>query len=156
MQLEKALNDAVQGQGRASALVNQTKAIQEQFDIGTEDFENAKRQVGQAEQQLGKQTELVESRRQALAYAKANLRLDIDSLETQIRAQNIARNAQALAAPLNLAPPDLRGQASAAAAFLRQLELRVSTQEREALQLGKNWQVFAKWTGLNWRPASIS
>ena len=137
LQLEKALSEAEQGRGRASALVGQTKARQEQFDIGTDDFENAKRQVEQAEQQLEKQTELVESRRQALAYAKANLRLDIDSLETQIRAQNIARNAQALAAPLNLDPPDLRGQASAAADFLRQLELRVSTQKREALQLAQ-------------------
>ena len=137
LELEKALRDAETDQGRASALVDQAKARLELFDIGTDDYENAKRQLGQAVRQLEKSEELVESSGQNVAYGKEKLKLDIASLRVQIQAQNIARNAQALAAPLNLDPPDLRGQASAAAAFLRQLELRVSTQEREALQLGK-------------------
>ena len=135
LELERKLRDAETDRGRASALVDRTRALRGQFAIGTDDFENSERQIAQAEQKLGKANELVEAQRQISAHAKANLRLDIDSLETQIRAQNIARNAQALAAPLDLAPPDLRGQASAAADFLRQLESRVDAQEREALQL---------------------
>ena len=135
LQLERSLRDAETDQGRASAIVAQTTALRGQFAIGTEDFKNSERQIEQAERRLEKADELVESRRQALAYAQENLKLDVDSLETQIRAQNLARNAQALAAPLNLDRPDLRGQATAAADFLRQLQLRVAAQEREAEQL---------------------
>ena len=137
LELERKLRDAETDQGRANALVAQTRARRDQFAIGTEDFKTAESKVEQAERQLVKASELAEASRLELSYSKENLKLDIASLDAQVRAQNIAKNARSLASPLTLDPPDLRGQAIAAADFLRQLELRVDTQEREELQLEK-------------------
>ena len=135
LELERDLNDAIQDQGRASALAAQTKARRDQFAIGTDDRKEAERQVERADKQLEQQNDLVESRRQALAYAKANLNVDNEALETQIRAQILARNVRALTSPLTIEPADLREQENAAADFVRQLELQADAREREASQL---------------------
>ena len=137
LQLEQDLGDQIQDQGRARALLSQTEAIRDQFAIGTKTREEAERQVGQAQRQADEQDRQVDLRRQALEFARSQLRVDQDLLETQIRAQNLARNAQALNQPLSIDPADLRSQARAAEDFTQQIQLRVDSQEREARQLAE-------------------
>ena len=114
LQLERELNDQTQDQGRARVLLSQTEARRDQFQVGTKLREEAERQVEQAKRQADEQERQVELARQALDFGRANLRVDHDSLEAQIRAQNLARNAQALRQPLSIDPADLRAQADAA------------------------------------------
>ena len=122
IELERTLNDAGQDRDRAQALEGQAEFIRDSFDVGTKARELAQRQFEQAQKQTEEQEHQVALAEQALAASRSQFDVDVDALEVLVRTRNLARNAQALNAPLSIDPPDLTRQSDAAENFTRQIQ----------------------------------